>query len=97
MYSDIYDNFMEQLLNSQRHLEARDQWLWKAFLKLHIGRPLMSLIYYERESPRSLVNLEKSIVADEDRIKWTIWCAWKKRLLRAKNIAPELAFHQSYN
>ena len=97
MFEDIYDSFLDQLLYSQLHQEARDQWLWRSFLKIHIARPLIPLIYYEKETTRNRTNLEKSVVAENHRDKWAIWCAWKKRLLKGRRIAPELVFQQYYN
>ena len=96
MYEDIYDSYLDQLLYSQKHQEIRSHWMWKAFLKIHISRPLLPLIYYEYETGKSIMNLEKSIVA-EDSTKWMIWCAWKRRLLRGGRIAPELVFQQFCN
>lgn len=95
MNEDAYQSFVNGLLNSSEHQVAREEWLWRSFVKAHIGQPLLSLYVYE--SKKRVINLEQRVVYEHYTDKWRLWRAWRKQLLKSKKVAPELIFHQSYN
>lgn len=89
-----YDHTIKHYLNSRRHRQFRENWLWKVFCGANRIRTYYNLLSerVERDMYGIVAIAEQKKVEERYPTVWDRWREWKEAFLIESEVASELIF-----
>jgi hypothetical protein len=100
-YYAYFDNICQN--NFIRHNEAKDRWLWAAFISIYHPELLVysmsvkrSLNFYSSYGESEIINDQKQIVDTNFPRDWKCWNIWRRHMLDYMGVPGEYLFRHAY-
>lgn len=94
MDESVYDHTIKRYLNSSRHRQFRENWLWKEFCGVNQLRTYYNLL--KERAERDMYGIvaigEQRKVKEKFPEMWDRWQEWKRSLLIENEVSSELIF-----
>jgi hypothetical protein len=97
----LYNEYLENILISKKHVEAKRRWLWKLFLSIYAPDVQKSITqyhfgYFSASSDLIMGRQQQVVQYDLPKI-WKNWLMWQDFLLLPESVPGELIFASSFS